>query len=75
VDAAYEDAAPFCGLNITTGYDEMALIVAAGDVDTLADHFTYAAMKIGVVLVSHIHEIAEIAILRKVYLFKVLERS
>jgi hypothetical protein len=52
VDIAYEEAAPFCGLNITTGYDEMALIVAAGDVDTLANHFTYAAMSIGVVLNS-----------------------
>jgi len=52
VDIAYEEAAPFCGLNITTGYDEMALIVAAGDVETLATHFTYAAISIGVVLNS-----------------------
>ena len=52
MDIAYEEAAPFCGLNITTGYDEMALIVAAGDVETLATHFTYAAISIGVVLNS-----------------------
>lgn len=40
VDAAFEEAAPFCGLNITTGYEEMALIVAAGDVDTLTGRFS-----------------------------------
>jgi len=38
---AFEEASPYCGQNISTGFQEMALIVADGDSDTLAQQFTY----------------------------------
>ncbi|XP_065344633.1 putative serine protease K12H4.7 [Cloeon dipterum] len=46
VYSALEEASPGCGNLVWQGFEEMSLIVASGDSETLAQHFTFCDGKI-----------------------------